>query len=81
MRNANLPSSLVACKCDNDEDDWEVDADGMALHKVFHQCIGSFKITSDRPDLSRACLTTMLKAAITHRKGNPHTISERGRTL
>lgn len=75
MRNTNLPSSLVACKCDNDEDDWEVDVDGMSGHKVFHQCIGSYKVTTDRPDLSKACLNATLKAAIIHRKGSDCTSS------
>ncbi|KAF7539848.1 hypothetical protein G7Z17_g12332 [Cylindrodendrum hubeiense] len=30
LANSNLPSSLLACKCENPEENWEVDADAMA---------------------------------------------------
>ncbi len=71
ITNAGLPSILVACKCEIDEDDWEVDADGIAGHKVFKSCIGTYKVSSDKADVSRACLQTILKAAIAHRRGKP----------
>lgn len=69
ITNANLPSALVACKCEDDEDDWEVDADGVASHKVFKSCIGTYKVSADKAEVSRACLQIILKAAIAHRKG------------
>lgn len=50
-------------------DDWEVDVDGMAQHKYFKQCLTSYKISSDQPDVARACLQAILKAAVGHRKG------------
>ncbi|KAM3498559.1 hypothetical protein MY10362_008133 [Beauveria mimosiformis] len=71
ITNACLPSILVACKCEIDEDDWEVDADGIAGHKIFKSCIGTYKVSSDKADVSRSCLQAILKAAITYRKGIP----------
>ncbi|ATY64418.1 RAP guanine nucleotide exchange factor 4 [Cordyceps militaris] len=71
ITNAGLPSILVACKCEIDEDDWVVDADGVAGHKIFKPCIGTYKVSYDKPDVSRACLQAILKAAIAYRKGTP----------
>lgn len=69
ITNAGLPSILVACKCEADEDDWEVDADGIAGHKVFKSCIGTYKVSCHKAEVSRACLQAILKAAIAHRRG------------
>ncbi|KAF1732620.1 Ras guanine nucleotide exchange factor A [Beauveria bassiana] len=71
ITNAGLPSILVACKCETDEDDWELDADGIANHKIFKSCIGTYKVSSGKADVSRSCLQAILKAAITYRKGMP----------
>ncbi|KAJ4153889.1 hypothetical protein LMH87_010356 [Akanthomyces muscarius] len=77
ITNAGLPSILVACKCEIDEDDWEVDADGIAGHKVFKSCIGAYKVSSDKPDISRGCLQAILKAAIAHRREQSETVPRR----
>lgn len=69
LTNSGLPAMLGACKCDNPEDDWEVDADEMAKHKYFKTCAGHYKISIDRPELSRACLQAVIRAAVTHRRG------------
>ncbi|EQK99480.1 Ras guanine nucleotide exchange factor [Ophiocordyceps sinensis CO18] len=68
LTNPGLPAVLVACKCDSPKDDWEVDADGFANHKVFKPCVASYKTSMDRPDISKACLQTILRAAIAQRR-------------
>ncbi|TQW00595.1 hypothetical protein V2A60_001665 [Cordyceps javanica] len=77
ITNAGLPSILVACKCEIDEDDWEVDADSVAGHKIFKSCIGTYKVSFDKADVSRACLQAILKAAIAHRKEHCETVPRR----
>lgn len=69
LTNSGLPAILVACKCENPEDDWEVDAEGMANHKFFKACIGTYQITKDNNETARACLQAILKAAIANRRG------------
>jgi hypothetical protein len=59
----------VACKCEHPEDDWEVDAEGMANHKFFKACIATYQITKDNNETARACLQAILKAAIANRRG------------
>ncbi|KAL2205208.1 ras GEF [Sarocladium strictum] len=68
LTNSGLPAILVACKCENPEDDWEVDAEGMANHKFFKACIGTYQITKDENETARACLQAILKAAIANRR-------------
>lgn len=46
-----------------------MDADGFANHKVFKPCVASYKTSMDRPDISKACLQTILRAAIAQRRG------------
>lgn len=69
LTNSGLPAMLGACKCDSDEDDWEVNADELANHRFFKPCIGQYKISVDRPDVSRACLHGVIRAAVAHRRG------------
>jgi hypothetical protein len=71
LTNSGLPSMLGACKCDSPEADWEVNADEVANHEVFKPCIGQYKISIDRPDISRACLQGVIRAAVLHRQGRP----------
>ncbi|KAH6996769.1 ras guanine nucleotide exchange factor domain-containing protein [Ilyonectria destructans] len=78
LTNSNLPSSLLACKCENPEEDWEVDADAMANHHLFRSCVATYKISTNRPEIARICLNTILRAAISHRREeNGETISRR----
>lgn len=69
LTNSGLPAILVACKCEHPEDDWEVDAEGMANHKFFKSCIGTYQVTKDSNDVARSCLQAILKAAISNRRG------------
>lgn len=70
LTRSGLPSILVANKCEQPDDEWEVDPDGMAAHKFFTQCLASYKISETNPEASRACLQAMLRGAVSHRKGN-----------
>ncbi|KAM4060029.1 rasGEF domain-containing protein [Hirsutella rhossiliensis] len=68
LTSPGLPAVLVACKCDSPTEDWEVDADAIANHKVFKPCVASYKTFMDKPDISQACLQTILRVAIAHRR-------------
>lgn len=69
LTNPSVPAILVANKCDVPEDDWDVDVDNMAKHRYFKQCLATYKISKDQPDVARACLQSILKAAVSHRRG------------
>lgn len=69
LTNSGLPAILVACKCELSEENWEVDADELANHKFFKPCIAKYRISIDKPEVSRACLQAILRAAIAHRRG------------
>jgi len=43
--------------------------DGLANHNLFRACVDNFKISSNKPEHSRACLNTILRAAISNRRG------------
>ncbi|KAK2591418.1 hypothetical protein QQS21_010882 [Conoideocrella luteorostrata] len=78
LTNSGLPAILAACKCDNPEDDWEVDADALAQHRFFKPCLGHYKVSIDRPEVSRACLQGVIRAAIMHKRDeNGETMSRR----
>ncbi|KHN95861.1 aimless RasGEF (aleA) [Metarhizium album ARSEF 1941] len=68
LTNSGLPAMLGACKCDSPEDDWEVNADELANFRLFKACLGQYKISMDRPDISQACLQALLRAAVAHRR-------------
>jgi hypothetical protein len=69
LTNSGLPSILVATKCEHPEEDWEVDAEAMAKHKYFQACIATYKVSTETPELARACLQAILRAAVAHRRG------------
>lgn len=69
LTNSGLPASLVACKCETPEGEWQVNAEAMASHKFFKSCISTYKISSDDTEVAKACLHTILRAAIAHRRG------------
>ena len=73
LTNSGLPAVLVANKCEHPEDDWEVDAEGMASHRFFKACVATYQVTKDSTDIARASLQTILKAAIINRRGTHHT--------
>ncbi|KAG8423295.1 hypothetical protein J3458_000200 [Metarhizium acridum] len=78
LTNSGLPAILGACKCDSPEDDWEVNADELANYHLFKSCVGQYKISIDRPDISQACLQAVIRAAVAHRRDeNNETVSRR----
>lgn len=78
LTNSGLPASLVACKCETPEAEWEVNAEAMASHKFFKSCISTYKISSDDTEVAKTCLHTILRAAIAHRREeNGETVSRR----
>ncbi|KAM5355598.1 hypothetical protein ACJ41O_002244 [Fusarium nematophilum] len=78
LTNSGLPASLVACKCENPEADWKVNVEAIANHQLFKSCVSTYKVSSDNPEVARACLHTILRAAIAHRREeNGETVSRR----
>ncbi|KAG5928195.1 hypothetical protein E4U42_001135 [Claviceps africana] len=65
-----LPQVVVlgACKCDHSEDDWDVNAKEIAKHHFFKSCVGQFQISSQELDAFRACLHSVVRAAILHKR-------------
>ncbi|KJZ71122.1 hypothetical protein HIM_09476 [Hirsutella minnesotensis 3608] len=78
LTESGLPSALVACKCDRPQEEWEVDADALANHKVFKPCAATYKTSVEKPDISRDCLQTILRVAISQRRDDGgETVSRR----
>ncbi|KAF4984626.1 hypothetical protein FZEAL_202 [Fusarium zealandicum] len=78
LTNSGLPASLVACKCETPEADWQVNAEAIANHQLFKSCISTYKISSENAEVPRTCLHTILRAAMAHRKEeNGETVSRR----
>lgn len=50
----------------------------MASHQYFASCIASYQISSDSPEVARACLQTIIRAAVVHRRGKGHLHPEHG---
>lgn len=69
LTSTELPAVLGACKCDRPEDEWELNPDELAKHALFKSCVGQFKISADKSDVYRACLQSVIRAAIMHRRG------------
>ncbi|KAF9870156.1 ras guanyl-nucleotide exchange factor [Colletotrichum karsti] len=68
LTKSGLPAVLIANKCDHPETDRQVDAQRVASHEYFKSCVGQFSLSTSAPERARACLNTMLKAAIAYRK-------------
>ncbi|KAM0556790.1 hypothetical protein ACHAPJ_005850 [Fusarium lateritium] len=78
LTNSGLPASLVACKCETPEAEWQVNAEAMANHKLFKSCVSTYKISSDDTEVAKKCLHTILRAAMAHRREeNGETVSRR----
>ena len=69
MTSSDLPSILVACKCDAADSARQIDADGMANQDLFKACVANYNISSNRPEHSRACLNAIIRTVIANRKG------------
>jgi hypothetical protein len=69
LTNSGLPAILVATKCENPKDEWEVIPDVITGSKFYQSCLASYKLSSENPEVARACLQAILKAAIIHRRG------------
>ncbi|RKL01808.1 hypothetical protein BFJ68_g12186 [Fusarium oxysporum] len=78
LTNSGLPASLVACKCETPEAEWQVNAEAIANHQLFKSCVSTHKISSNDTDVAKTCLHTILRAAIAHRREeNGETFSRR----
>ncbi|VUC23879.1 unnamed protein product [Clonostachys rosea] len=78
LTNSGLPAILVATKCENPKDEWEVIPDVITGSKFYQSCIASYKLSSENPEVARTCLQAILKAAIIHRREeNGETVSRR----
>ncbi|CAG9938929.1 unnamed protein product [Clonostachys rosea f. rosea IK726] len=78
LTNSGLPAILVATKCENPKDEWEVIPDVITGSKFYQSCLASYKLSSENPEVARACLQAILKAAIIHRREeNGETVSRR----
>ncbi|KAF4455984.1 hypothetical protein F53441_1797 [Fusarium austroafricanum] len=78
LTNSGLPASLVACKCETPEAEWQVNAEAMASHQFFKSCVSTYKISSNDNEVAKTCLHTILRAAIAHRREeNGETVSRR----
>ncbi|ODA81027.1 hypothetical protein RJ55_03989 [Drechmeria coniospora] len=79
LYNSDLAAILVACKCDNPEDDWEVDADALANHEFFDSCLDNYKVSVETPDVSRECLLNVLRTAVANRRAEAEQAMSRRR--
>ncbi|QPC66359.1 hypothetical protein HYE67_008590 [Fusarium culmorum] len=79
LTNSGLPASLVACKCETPEAEWQVNAEAIASHTYFKSCVSTYKISStDDIEVAKTCLHTILRAAMAHRREeNGETVSRR----
>ncbi|KYK61264.1 putative aimless RasGEF [Drechmeria coniospora] len=77
LYNSDLAAILVACKCDNPEDDWEVDADALANHEFFDSCLDNYKVSVETPDVSRECLLNVLRTAVANRRGRTSHVAKK----
>ncbi|KAF5027557.1 hypothetical protein F66182_299 [Fusarium sp. NRRL 66182] len=68
LTNSGLPASLVACKCETPETEWQVNAEAIAGHQFFKSCVSTYKISSDDTEVAKKCLHTILRAAMAHRR-------------
>lgn len=66
---SNLPAVLVANKCDSPESVRQVDTQRVANHDYFKACVATYNLSSNSPERARACLHTILRAAVANRKG------------
>jgi hypothetical protein len=69
LAHSDLPTVLVATKCDNPETLRQLDATAMAA--AFPTCIGDFKTSANVPGSMRECLQFLLKACLSSRAENP----------
>ncbi|CAH0059465.1 unnamed protein product [Clonostachys solani] len=78
LTNSGLPAILVATKCENPKEEWEVIPDIITGSKFYQSCLASYKLSSENPEIARTCLQAILKAAIIHRREeNGETVSRR----
>ena len=71
--NSNLPTILVACKCDNPDNARQVDVEGM--EDVCKGCDEHVRTASNVPESARLCLSSILKAIMARRNGQFDTFS------
>ncbi|KAJ2901338.1 ras GEF [Zalerion maritima] len=67
LSNSAMPTVLVATKCDNPENTRQINTEGVSTEDT--SVVASFKMSSNVPESARNCLNSILKAAITNRRG------------
>ncbi|KAG6288597.1 hypothetical protein E4U09_005478 [Claviceps aff. purpurea] len=79
LTDAGLPAILGACNCDHPEDDWDINADELAEQPFFKSFVNHFRISTHGADVSRACLYSVVRAAIMHKRdvNGDETVSRR----
>ncbi|KAG6113714.1 hypothetical protein E4U14_001634 [Claviceps sp. LM454 group G7] len=79
LTDAGLPAVLGACNCDHPEDDWDINADELANEPFFKSFVNHFRISTHGADVSRACLYSVVRAAIMHKRdvNGDETVSRR----
>ncbi|KAH7366833.1 RasGEF domain-containing protein [Plectosphaerella cucumerina] len=68
LTKSGLPAVLVANKCDTPESIRQVDTQRVANHEYFKACVATYNLSSSSPERARACLHTVLRAAVANRK-------------
>ncbi|CAK7274945.1 hypothetical protein SEPCBS57363_006424 [Sporothrix epigloea] len=66
LHNSQLPTILVATKCDNPESSRQINADALAA--VFPSILADFKTSATIPAITRDCLQAIVLAAVCKRK-------------
>ena len=64
---SSLPAILVSCKCDNPENTRQIKVESM--EEACHTCVEAVKTASNVPETARLCLSSMLRAIMSHRAG------------
>ncbi|ERS96308.1 hypothetical protein HMPREF1624_07218 [Sporothrix schenckii ATCC 58251] len=68
LHNSNLPTILVATKCDNPESARQINADGLA--NLFPSLVADFKTSANVSGNTRDCLQAIVLAAVYNRQGD-----------
>ncbi|PHH66453.1 hypothetical protein CDD81_7508 [Ophiocordyceps australis] len=68
LTRSGVSTVLVACQCDNPQNDWQIDVHQLAAHESFASCIDRYTVSMHQPEVSRACLQKLLRVAMSFRK-------------
>ncbi|KAL3417775.1 RasGEF domain-containing protein [Phlyctema vagabunda] len=71
---SSLPTILVSCKCDNPENTRQIDVESM--ESACLSCVEAFKTAANAPESARRCLSSILKAVMANKSGQPGPLSD-----